>query len=145
MKITLLEPKEYDAKFLRIDLSDAEEEVQELPADFPLREGDKWNALLDIDTRAIVGFPTDYPDYKLDLKPRDAGSYTLYDADMNVIGQPLINEYVPGCIPGSYGDYLNLNISKGIVTNWNPETTSFQYSFAPGRTTNPPQQSPTPR
>lgn len=37
MKITLLEPKEYDAKFLRIDLSDAEEEVQELPADFPLR------------------------------------------------------------------------------------------------------------
>lgn len=54
------------------------------------------------------------------MKVTDGGSYYLLDRDGLVLASRE-HEYVPGCIPGSYGDYIEFNIdADGVLTNWKP-------------------------
>jgi phosphoribosylformylglycinamidine (FGAM) synthase PurS component len=53
------------------------------------------------------------------MKVRDRGSYTLLDPQMQTIAK-IEQDYVPhGVIPGSYGDYIELDIdANGKIRNW---------------------------
>lgn len=46
----------------------------------------------------------------------DCGTYSInfgkYDSFI------IENNYVPSWIPGKYGDYINLEIKNGVITNW---------------------------
>tara|TARA_R110000772_G_scaffold249530_2_gene363931 strand:+ start:70321 stop:70683 length:363 start_codon:yes stop_codon:yes gene_type:complete len=58
----------------------------------------------------------------------DEGSYVVFDKNhKKVCG--LKNECVPHeVIPGRYGDYIDLEIENGIITNWpkNPDFSNFE-------------------
>jgi len=44
----------------------------------------------------------------------DTGVYTLITKDDRLT----IYDYVPDCIPNEYGDYIDLDVKDGKVTNW---------------------------
>ena len=58
----------------------------------------------------------------INVMPRDAGFYTLTDQDGNQIHQH--DGYVPGWLPGEYGDYLRLTVDleTGQILNWKVPT-----------------------
>lgn len=118
MKATIKEFVERDIEiaFIRLILPVNYEEEQ-IPNNFPMRIGDTWDATINLDTGSIVGWGT-HPACRLHLKVTDGGSYILLDSNLLTIAE-LDQEYVPhGMIPGSYGDYVDLQISEnGIVTN----------------------------
>lgn len=111
-----------DIKFLKIDVPVMYDD--EIPEDFPCREKskhgwDRWKIIVDVETGQIINFPKDI-DYNFFAKPVDSGSYYLLDKNKNIIAS-IEDNYVPNkAIPDSdgYGDYINLNISKGYITNW---------------------------
>jgi len=80
---------------------------ENIPNDFPGRVGDVLTLLIDIDTRRIVGWPAGKT-FDLHMKVRDDGSYYLLDGQRQV--RAIEREYVPDCIPGSYGDYVEMQI-----------------------------------
>ena len=100
---------------------------EQIPYDFPLRSGDMWNAIVDIDSGQIDDWPKGKSG-NLFLKVCDSGSYTLIERNGN---EPLsiYADYVPhGLIPGEYGDYIDLKINEdGVITNWpsSPDVSEF--------------------
>jgi hypothetical protein len=56
-------------------------------------------------------------------KVRDEGTYTLKDAQGDVVVST-DGCYVPGFLPGSDGDYLELiiDLATGLVLNWDTPT-----------------------
>lgn len=61
---------------------------------------------------------------KIHAKVRDSGSYTLLDADGQVL-RDADDCYVPDFMPGKhFGDYLELDIDidTGQITNWQVPT-----------------------
>lgn len=100
---------------------------EEMPNDFPLREGDLWKAKVEIDTGRILDWPAGRS-ADLHLKVCDEGTYTLLDENGKLLAK-LENEYVPhGVVPGSYGDYVEFTINEdGIITNWRkkPDVSDF--------------------
>ena len=81
---------------------------------------------VDIDTGKIIDFPDDV-EINVDMKVVDEGIYEIFGPDGGSIKR-LEDGYVPnGVIPGEYGDYVDLKISKGHITNWpkNPSLDSF--------------------
>lgn len=125
MKFTVTRPVEIEVTFISVHLPVRYEE-EDIPNDFPLRKGDIWSAVIEIDTGKI----RDWPEGKsgnLHLKVCDSGQYTVgneEDASLAVI-----EDYVPhGVIPGKYGDYVDLKINEhGIITNWpkKPDVSAF--------------------
>lgn len=91
---------------------------EDMPFDAPLRDGDMWEAVIDLDTHTIAGWPQGKT-LNFDMKVRDGGSYILLDVERNEVAQ-MKNEYVPdGLFEGSGGDYLELNIDEtGKIVNW---------------------------
>jgi hypothetical protein len=126
MKTTIKVEKEVEIKFVKIAVS-VRYEDEDIPFDFPLRDGDMWKAKIDIDKGVIVGWPQGQKG-NLDMKICDEGSYYLLDENENVI-LSIEEDYVPNkLLPGSYGDYLKLHIDEnGIITNWysNPSIEDF--------------------
>jgi hypothetical protein len=52
------------------------------------------------------------------MKVVDEGSYYLLDANKEEIAKRE-QDYVPGCIPNSYGDYIDFRIAPdGTVADW---------------------------
>ena len=128
MKVTVKKPVEIEISHVRIEVPVRyEEEV--IPNDFPLRDGKMWRATVELDTGKIVEWPEDKPEeYFLSLKVCDEGIYKLIDPNGNQEGRTSPGDYVPhGVIPGEYGDYINLEIEGGIITNWpkKPDVSAF--------------------
>lgn len=92
---------------------------EDIPNDFPLRQGKKWEAKIEIDTGKIIGWPDGQAGEIEYMKVCDEGSYALLDASGAVV-LSIEQNYVPhGLIPGEYGDYVTLKINdQGIITNW---------------------------
>lgn len=92
---------------------------EDIPNDFPLRQGKKWEAKIEIDTGKILGWPEGQAGEIEYMKVCDEGSYALLDAAGNVV-LSIEQNYVPhGVIPGEYGDYVSLTINeRGVITNW---------------------------
>ena len=126
MKTVVKIEKEIDIKKVKVSVSVRYGE-EDIPKDFPLRQGDMWNAEIDIDSGVITGWPEGEAG-RLGMKVCDEGTYTLIDSDGNEI-ITLEQDYVPtSLIPGRYGDYIDLQIDgTGKITNWNPS--SFEDFF----------------
>jgi hypothetical protein len=109
--------QEIDVATIRIEVAVRYEE-EDIPNDFPFRDGSMWCADVDMDTGKI----TDWPQGKagtLSMKVCDQGTYTLFDRAGNELAR-LENDYCPNrVVPGEYGDYINLEIdATGTITNW---------------------------
>lgn len=91
---------------------------EDIPNDFPLRDGDWWNAKINIDTGKIEGWPEGKTG-KFYMKVVYQGTYRLVD-DKGSILLSIANDYVPhGVIPGDSGDYVDFKIDAGgTITNW---------------------------
>ena len=93
-------------------------EDEDMPYDFPFRNGKIWDVIIEAESGRILGFPTDYP-FNLEMKVVDEGIYSLLDENKEVIAY-LHEEYVPDSytIPGEYGDYIHFRIEEGYIKNW---------------------------
>lgn len=117
MKTTIKIEKEIEITHVSISIP-INYGVEDIPLDFPLRNGDTWEALINIDTGIIDNWP-DEKCAEMYMKVTDGGTYELFDIDGKSVA--LISEnYVPnGVIPGEYGDYVVLKInSDGRIINW---------------------------
>ena len=131
MKTTVRIEKEVDIAAILIDIAPryiGDGEDYDMPTDFPMLNSEKtaWVAKVDIDTGQIFGWPAGEV-RKMHVKVCDAGIYTLYDREGVEIA--VFNGYVPNdVVPGSYGDYVELEIDgSGIITNWpkHPDVSRF--------------------
>jgi hypothetical protein len=91
----------------------------------PCRKGELWCPIIDIDTGIITNW-TKGVTADVHFKVCDAGSYFLKDAEGNIVLSREDN-YVPNClIPGSYGDYIEMQIDEnGKIANWEPSLDDF--------------------
>jgi hypothetical protein len=117
MEVTFKVEKTVEIKKVKVEVA-VRYEDEDIPYDFPLREGDMWNATIDVDNGKIL----DWPQGKsgdLHMKICDEGTYHLLDENDNIV-LSIIEDYVPNSLlPGEYGDYLFLKINEeGVVTNW---------------------------
>ena len=126
MKTTINKPVEVNIRWVNITVP-VRYEDEDIPYDFPLRSNDVWRATVDIDTGRI----NDWPEGKsgrLQMKVTDCGVYTLRDEDNQVVAE-IEQGYVPhGVVPGSFGDYIELQINEqGVITNWpkHPDLDAF--------------------
>lgn len=98
---------------------------EDIPNNAPMRQGDMWNATINIGTGQIEAWPKGET-LDLHMKVCDSGIYQLLDGE-HVISE--MQDYVPhGVIPGEYGDYVVLDIdSDGVIQNWtsNPDVSDF--------------------
>lgn len=125
MKVTILVEKEFEARYLTMSVAVRYEE-ENMPADYPFRNGDMWEPTIDIDTGQIVNFPG-YNPLDLHMKVCDQGAYNIKDYSDEVF--LMIDGYVPNnLVPGSNGDYIEMKInSQGLIENWpkNPNLDDF--------------------
>jgi len=119
MKATVMIKTDIDAKFVSVEMAVRYDE-EDIPNDFPLRDGDMCRGLINIDEGRIVDWPHG-KEGRLQMKVCDQGSYELFDKDRNSLAR-IDNDYVPNdLIPGEYGDYVDMKIdTEGKITNWNP-------------------------
>lgn len=120
MKALMMIKKEVDVKYLRMTVPVRYGE-EDIPNDFPLRQGDEWQALIGIDAAKILTWPEGQEGH-LHMKVCDEGVYELLDAEMQTISK-IDQNYVPNkIVPGSCGDYVDLKIdTQGIITNWHKQ------------------------
>lgn len=133
MKTTVLRPTEITITHIKLTLPVRYKE-EDIPNDFPLRSGDVWQAMVNIDTGVIHDWPKGKSG-TLEMKVCDEGTYTLY-SDLVPNGVKRFTEvakieqdYVPhGVVPGESGDYVHLTIdANGCITNWpkKPDVSAF--------------------
>lgn len=117
MKTTVNRPVEIEITHVRIEVA-VRYDDEDIPYDFPLRDGDMWRGTVNIDTGEIKDWPIGASG-RLSMKVCDEGSYYLLGPTGEVVGKRE-NNYVPhGVVPGEYGDYIKLEINdRGIITNW---------------------------
>jgi len=117
MKAIIKIEKEVEIKKVRLQVA-VRYDDEDIPFDFPLRNGNMWNATIDIDGGRVLDWPKGEKG-NLEMKICDEGSYYLLDEDDNVV-LSLEQDYVPNkLLPGEYGDYLKLHIDEnGLITNW---------------------------
>lgn len=117
MKALIPVTKEVDIKMVKVDVAVRYDE-EDIPNDFPLRNGDMWSAIIEIDTGKILDWPQGKTG-EMYMKVCDQGSYFLLDEGGNTV-LSIEDDYVPnGLIPGEYGDYIDLKIDEnGVITNW---------------------------
>lgn len=90
---------------------------EDIPNDFPGRQGDTLSLTVEIDTGRIRAFPEDR-EADIYMKVTDGGTYRIHGPDGALLKE-LVNEYVPhGLVPGEYGDYVEFHIKGGTITNW---------------------------
>jgi hypothetical protein len=116
MKFKVTAPIEIDVKKIRIFVPVKYGE-DDMPNDFPFRIGDSWAVTIDVEEGKILDWPEGIA-HKLEMKVTDGGSYYLLGGANDVLAS-LEQDYVPDCIPGSYGDYIDLDIAEdGTIMNW---------------------------
>jgi hypothetical protein len=128
MKFTITRPVEIDVAFIELILP-IRYGTEDIPEDFPLRKGDVWQAVINIDTGTIEGWPqSETGSRELHMKVVDSGRYTLMDRNRKEIAK--LDDYVPDIIPGRYGDYVELDIGPGgKISNWKPKNESIAEFF----------------
>ncbi len=105
-----------------------DKEDDDMSTDFPLLNEEKtlWVAEVNVDTGQIGCWPIGEK-RSMHVKVCDGGIYTLKDSNGNVVA--IKDGYVPNrLVPGSYGDYVELEIDEnGIITNWpkHPSVSDF--------------------
>jgi len=125
MRVKILKPVEVNIRTVHISVPVRYGE-EDIPNDAPRRNGDWWRAEVEVDSGQVRHWT---PGAKLNLhmKVCDEGIYTLYDENNHMVTS--LEDYVPhSLIPGSYGDYIKLNIDiTGKITNWpkNPSLEDF--------------------
>lgn len=126
MKLIVKRPVEIEVSHILIAVAVRYEE-EDIPNDFPLRDGDIWRAKVEIDTGKIEGWPQGKTG-DMHMKVCDEGTYTLLSPAGNEIAK-LENEYVPNdVVPGEDGDYIELKIDEnGVITNWPKKLTSEDF------------------
>lgn len=125
MNVTVKLPQQIHITHIHISIPVRYDE-EDISKDFPLRNGDLWEALVNIDTGKIEDWPKNACEqYRLSMKVCDEGTYTLLsDTVPNGVKRftqvaKLEQQYVPnGVVPGQYGDYVDLHITDGVITNW---------------------------
>lgn len=128
MKAKIKIEKEIDIKNVLIELP-VRYDDEDIPYDFPLRVGDDWKAVIEIDTGRIVGWPKGETG-NMHIKVCDEGNYYLID-DTGATIASIEEDYVPNkLLPpvDGYGDYVHFIINEdGIITNWykNPKISQF--------------------
>lgn len=126
MKTTVKLPTEIEISHVLIQLP-INYGTDDMRDDFPLRFSDTWIARVEIDTGKIVGWP-EGKSGKIEMKVSDGGVYTLLSPSGSHLAK-IEDGYVPhGVVPGSYGDYVELEIdANGVITNWpkTPDVSEF--------------------
>lgn len=132
MQVTIHKPTQIEVThiFLELPVRYGEEDI---PNDFPLRNGDMWSAKVEMDSGKIIDWPADprFQECRLDMKVCDSGRYTLYTLygdHWDKVAE--LQDYVPhGVVPGEYGDYVELHIKNGVIVNWprNPDLSTFNF------------------
>lgn len=112
MKVTVRLPTDIEVARLRCVLPYDEEDFGEQDlADFPGRVGNSYRGTItleiDLDDSRVIGWP-EGRHASLYLKVRDEGVYTLVGADGQTVREH--DGYVPGWLPGEYGDYFIADI-----------------------------------
>jgi len=117
MKAIIKVEKEVEIRKVKLQVA-VRYDDEDIPYNFPLRNGNMWNATIDIDGGRVLDWPKGKKG-NLEMKICDEGSYYLLDEDDNVV-LSLEQDYVPNkLLPGEYGDYLKLHIDEnGLITNW---------------------------
>ena len=128
MKATIKVEKEVEIKYVKVQVAVRYDE-EDIPNDFPLRTGDMWNAIIDIDNGIVIDWPKGEKG-NLEMKICDEGSYYLLDENYDTI-LSIEEDYVPNkLLPGSYGDYLKLHINEnGTITNWYSQPSIEDFIF----------------
>lgn len=118
MKITVLKPTEIEITHIRVSVP-VRYADEDMPYDYPLRDGNWWRATIDLETGQIENWPGTEEPTRFHMKVCDEGSYYLLDESRNVVAS-IEREYAPNdVVPGEYGDYLIFQISTtGEITNW---------------------------
>lgn len=115
MELEVRLPKKINAIAIKCAMAVRYEE-EDIPNDFPLRQGDAWVGIVDIATGVIRDWPAGKSG-RMHMKICDEGTYSLLGENDNVLAS--YEGYVPDCIPGSYGDYVEFNIDEnGKIENW---------------------------
>lgn len=93
----------------------------------PLKDGDAWAPIIDLDTGIILDWPQGTT-METHFKVCDAGRYKLLDADKSVVC--VRDDYVPGVMcpeGGGYGDYVIMTIdAEGRIANFDNDLSDFQ-------------------
>lgn len=90
---------------------------EDIPNDFPFRDGDLWRATVDGATGRIKDWPAGVT-AEFYMKVVDQGVYRLLGPD-GVVVATIDQDYVPPCIPGEWGDYIDFDIGPdGTVARW---------------------------
>jgi hypothetical protein len=118
MKLSILKPTEIDVRQVHVAIPLRYDDADSMPKAFPLRDGSVWTASIDIETGRIVDWPAQFTGpYSVHEKVRDSGTYRLFDDKGQEVAK--VQDYVPNrVIPGEFGDYVELEIMNGVVTNW---------------------------
>lgn len=131
MKITKLEPVEYEAAILRVDAGvrywedgtiNGREDNSEFP-NMPFSASGRWNIEIDIDSGQILGWPKGTVAF-VHYKVCDDGIYEIVDSTGAIICR-LDDDYVPNILcpqDKGYGDYIIMEIDEeGYIHNWDKE------------------------
>lgn len=126
MKVTVMKPVEIDVHQVEVSLP-VRYGTEDIPNDFPFRDGDTWKATIMVGSGQILGWP-EGREALLYMKVADEGSYRLLSPENEVVGS-IEQNYVPhGLIPGEYGDYVGFDIcGDGVISNWpsDPDLSEF--------------------
>ena len=127
MIIEIPTAKQVNVQYIKLSIP-VRYEDEDMPYDFPLRNGDVWEAIINLDNNQIENWPQGKSG-SFSTKVCDEGTYTLLDENKNVIAE-IKENYVPNkVIPGKYGDYVNMNIDEtGKVINM-PNPLDFSSFF----------------
>ena len=131
MKLTVKTEVEIEPVAIKIAAAVRYDE-EDMPNDFPGRIGDVWHAIIDIETGKIRDWPQGKT-AKFYMKVCDQGSYWLLTKAGHIIAS-IEGNYVPSCIPGEYGDYIDFDIAEdGTVRKWSRycDPSSIRESFYP--------------
>lgn len=127
MIIEITATKQVNVQYIKLSVP-VRYDDEDMPYDFPLRNGDIWEAIINLDNNQIENWPQGKSG-SFSMKVCDEGSYFLLDENKAVIAE-IIENYVPNdVIPGEYGDYVNMNIDEtGKVVNM-PTKLNFDRFF----------------
>jgi hypothetical protein len=128
MKVTVIEKKEVEVKFIKVSANvrhweDAEVngESSEDGDKVPFKKGGLWEPLIDIEKGVVVDWPKGMV-ASFHFKVCDGGSYYLLDEGAENVVASIDNNYVPsGLCHGDrgFGDYIIFNVNRdGSIANY---------------------------
>ena len=128
MQVVLTKTQTYDVKYLKCSIGARYWEDSSVNGEedtngdlIPLRDGDYWCPIIDLDTGIIQDWP-EGTTASIHYKSCDDNEFQLWGTDKNIIHTQ--NSYVPEFLAindDSFGDYVIMEIeANGQITDWNP-------------------------